>query len=1299
MTAITGPILQERIKELVEDIDRTSQIANGDKDTVVETKNGPVRSMAKLVHDNQEKIDRFFPDMETREPKNNGNAPDGFPRLDNYHLPLVDPITKAKTYIVGVASSENEQRLQDKSGTIALLSDITGVNSGVNTGDETKPGLLTKLGIPSISGVNTGDQTLEQLGGEPLLGFVPVDRAQLGQANGVATLDAQGKVPSTQLPSYVDDVLEYDSAETFPTPGERGKIYVAVDTNEQYRWGGTFYIRLVGSPGSTDSVVEGLVNKYFTESRVLNTLLKGYAVGSNAVLAATDTVLSAFGKLQKQISDILPVLAAKANSESPTLTGTVTVPTLAADNATEQAANAAFVQSVVNALYARIQGGAPADLNTLGFLAAAINRDPNFAQTVNALLLQRELLANKATDFSSPNDTLYPTVRAVKEYADSLLTRVLIDCGSWDAYNGTWPEAGGTGDGGIIVKGNMWFVSGPGQLGGVDVEKGDSFRALVDNPGQDAENWSVLESNFDYVPVNKAGDSIKYLNIDDAGKALNLEGVTNLSKYLAIDNGTARIDFGLESQVGGDLIDGTASYGASFNTTGGTLNFGVQRRLALSINKDGGKFFTSAGNATIGRNTVLALMQTNAGAELNLEMGDGTNPSVKFSYLNGALMFFVNGQVRAKFGLDGKLIVDDIERTDGGKFWHTGNMKPGQANHVATLGEDAKLLDAQVPTTDKVAEGATNKYFTDLRVMNAKLTGYVATVQNSVLASTDHVLFALAKLQRQILDIAGRTTNTNTGDETKTTILTKLGASVVTGSNTGDETQASITEKLGSTDNLPEGVTNSYFTMARAVGSKLTGYAVATVNAVVVAADTVSQAIGKLQKQVSDLAARTTNTNTGDETRNTIVTKLGYDPVNPAVLGQANGIATLDDQGTVPASQLPSYVDDVLEYNTLSVFPAVGERGKIYIDLSNDKTYRWSGSTYINITASPGSTDAVPEGATNLYFTVARVRATVLTGLSVLTNATVSAADTVLSAIGKLQAQITEIKGRTTNINTGDETLATIRTKLGSTDNLPEGQSNLYFTVDRVRATLLAGFSVANNTVVTVGDTVLSALGKLQGQLNALLNRTTGTNTGDETLTTIQNKLGSTTNLPEGTNRYFTEARVRDTTVSTMWSGAALDTPMLTTDTFGRALSKLQQQITSIKDTLASLSLSNIVNAIFSGYVLEKVITINATTATTVLDLSLGSIFKINVMANTTVTFDLSKIPAADLANSSLGFAVILINDATAGRGVSFGTAVLWTDQAVPTRTTAAHARDDYYFYTDTQAAPFVGSQTNANVK
>ena len=102
---------------------------------------------------------------------------------------------------------------------------------------------------------------------------------------------------------------------------------------------------------------------------------------------------------------------------------------------------------------------------------------------------------------------------------------------------------------------------------------------------------------------------------------------------------------------------------------------------------------------------------------------------------------------------------------------------------------------------------------------------------------------------------------------------------------------------------------------------------------------------------------------------------LGFTPLDAAQKSAANGIAPLGSDSKVPAAYLPSYVYDVLEYANLAGFPAIGETAKIYVALDTNKTYRWSGSAYVEISPSPGTTDSLTEGATNLYFTTARARA------------------------------------------------------------------------------------------------------------------------------------------------------------------------------------------------------------------------------------------------------------------------------------------------------------------------------------
>lgn len=88
------------------------------------------------------------------------------------------------------------------------------------------------------------------------------------------------------------------------------------------------------------------------------------------------------------------------------------------------------------------------------------------------------------------------------------------------------------------------------------------------------------------------------------------------------------------------------------------------------------------------------------------------------------------------------------------------------------------------------------------------------------------------------------------------------------------------------------------------------------------------------------------------EVDGTIYDFMDADAVHTADIGVAGGVAELDSNGKVPSAQLPSYVDDVVEYASISAFPATGESGKIYIALDTNKTYRWTGSVYVEISPS-----------------------------------------------------------------------------------------------------------------------------------------------------------------------------------------------------------------------------------------------------------------------------------------------------------------------------------------------------------
>lgn len=118
-----------------------------------------------------------------------------------------------------------------------------------------------------------------------------VKRSEMGVASGVATLDASGLVPTSQLPSYVDDVLEYTAKSNFPTTGTTGKIYVDTSTNKTYRWGGSAYVEISASLalGTTSSTAyRGDLGKQNADN--ISTLFSFF--DSSAVLIAKRTLYS-----------------------------------------------------------------------------------------------------------------------------------------------------------------------------------------------------------------------------------------------------------------------------------------------------------------------------------------------------------------------------------------------------------------------------------------------------------------------------------------------------------------------------------------------------------------------------------------------------------------------------------------------------------------------------------------------------------------------------------------------------------------------------------------------------------------------------------------------------------------------------------------------------------------------------------------------------------------------------------------------------------------------------------------------
>ena len=216
--------------------------------------------------------------------------------LQNAIAQEIQDRTNADNVLQGKINTEKQERVTaDNALTVKIDKEVTDrqqadelIHSRIQAETNTLHGRCNQLNS-RIDEEHTA-WTQADAGLSSRINAVEIDLTQFknskGQPNGLASLGSDGKVPASQLPSYVDDVLEFNSLSVFPSTGEYGKIYVAKDTNLTYRWGGTSYVEIskslaLGETSSTayagdkgkanrDAIVS-LPSKILTDALVTNT--------------------------------------------------------------------------------------------------------------------------------------------------------------------------------------------------------------------------------------------------------------------------------------------------------------------------------------------------------------------------------------------------------------------------------------------------------------------------------------------------------------------------------------------------------------------------------------------------------------------------------------------------------------------------------------------------------------------------------------------------------------------------------------------------------------------------------------------------------------------------------------------------------------------------------------------------------------------------------------------------------------------------------------------------------------------
>lgn len=144
-----------------------------------------------------------------------------------------------------------------------------------------------------------------------------LDTSLKGANSGLAELDASGKVPSSQLPSFVDDVVEVADYASLPSTGETGKIYVTLDENKTYRWSGSAYVEISESLalGTTSSTAfrGDYGNIAYTHATDANKISSAVASGMYKVAGTADGHIASLTAMAA--SDIEGILTFAGNND------------------------------------------------------------------------------------------------------------------------------------------------------------------------------------------------------------------------------------------------------------------------------------------------------------------------------------------------------------------------------------------------------------------------------------------------------------------------------------------------------------------------------------------------------------------------------------------------------------------------------------------------------------------------------------------------------------------------------------------------------------------------------------------------------------------------------------------------------------------------------------------------------------------------------------------------------------------------------------------------------------------------
>jgi hypothetical protein len=906
------------------------------------------------------------------------------------------------------------------SGTYLLISpsEVTSVNTEVGAV------VLDKADIGLGNVDNTSDANKPISSATQTALNAKVETTLVGAINGVASLDGTGKVPSTQLPSYVDDVLEFANLAAFPVTGATGIIYVALDTNKCYRWSGSAYVEI--SPSEVNSVAgkTGIVTLVKADVGLSN--VDNTSDANKPISTATQTALNA--KIESSLIGVANGIASldatariplsqtpsgttgriligntsgsPSFSATPVLGEVGTAGTIGLSGSTSGvitirtqavAGTANFNLPITSgtAGQALISGGTTnaqtwQTVSASSTASSIVSRDSNgvaYSKSLvpdNALVISSTSLSSfsaeiqivySATTMTLPNvGTFWQGRKFVffnKQASTSLtiaafggttlltmapLTYAEVTCtdvsagtqvDGWDyqyfAIDNSLPVSSLTGD--VTATGGTG--SSTATISNLAVTNAKIANSTIDLttkvtgvlPIANGGTNSSTALNNNRIMLSSAGSIIESAAIT-ASRALvsDASGIPIASATTSTELGyVSGVTSAIQTQFSGkqDTITGAATTITSANLT-------VSRAVVSDAT---GKIVVSTVTSTeVGYlSGVTSAIQTQINSKQN-SLGftpeDVANKSTTTTLgtsntlypTQNAVKTYVDNAVTSGATPDATTLVK-------GKILLAGDLSgtadlptvPGLATKeptiTATTAADYYRGDKTFQPLNKSAVGLSNVDNTsDANKPISSATQTALNAKYDASNPSNYVNAAGAAAAAPVQSVAGKT-------GIVTLDKTDVGLSNV--DNTSDLNKpistATQTALNGKENTITAGTASQYYR-----------------------GDKTFQTLDKTAVGLANVD----NTSDANKPISTATQTALNAKVDNTLVGAINGVASLDGTGKVPSTQLPSYVDDVLEFANLAAFPVTGETGKIYVTLDTNLTYRWSGSIYVEISVS-----------------------------------------------------------------------------------------------------------------------------------------------------------------------------------------------------------------------------------------------------------------------------------------------------------------------------------------------------------